>query len=97
VSEAADGRRALELLLEHEPDVAVLEMRMPGLDGLEVCDILSGLDRPIPTRLVLISGEANQTLAAAAREMGLEAVLSKDSTRSQLCDRLVEICDATSQ
>lgn len=94
VCEAADGRRALELLLEHEPDVAVLEMRMPGLDGLEVCDILSGLDRPITTRLVLISGEANQTLAAAASDMGLEAVLSKDSTRSQLCERIVEICDA---
>lgn len=94
VCEAADGRRALELLLEHEPDVAVLEMRMPGLDGLEVCDILSGLDRPIATRLVLISGEANQTLAAAAGDMGLEAVLSKDLTRSQLCDRIVEICDS---
>lgn len=95
VGEAADGRRALELLLELEPDVAVLEMRMPGLDGLEVCDILSGLDRPIATRLVLISGEANQTLAAAASDMGLEAVLSKDSTRSQLCERIVEICRST--
>ena len=94
VCEAADGRRALELLLEHEPDVAVLEMRMPGLDGLEVCDILSGLDRSIATRLVLLSGEANQTLAAAADDMGLDGVLSKDSTRSQLCDRIVEICDS---
>jgi two-component system, NarL family, nitrate/nitrite response regulator NarL len=94
VCEAADGRRALEQLLEHEPDVALLEMRMPGLDGLEICDMLGGLDRTIATRLVLISGEANQTLAAAARDMGLDGVLSKDSTRSQLCERIVEICDS---
>src|SRR5437868_15282343 len=46
VAEAADGRRALELVLELEPDVAVLEVRMPELDGLEVCDVIGGVDRP---------------------------------------------------
>jgi two-component system nitrate/nitrite response regulator NarL len=91
VAEAADGRRALELLLELEPDVAVLEVRMPGLDGLEVCDILAGLDRPPRTMIALISGEANETLAAAADAMGMAAVLSKDSTRNQLCDRIASI------
>jgi DNA-binding NarL/FixJ family response regulator len=93
VGEAADGRRALELLLELEPDIGVLEVRMPQLDGLEVCGILARLERPLHTRLVLISGETNETLAAAARDMGLHAVLSKDSTRHQLCDRIVEICE----
>jgi two-component system, NarL family, nitrate/nitrite response regulator NarL len=89
--EAADGRRALELLLELEPDIAVLEVRMPQLDGLEVCDILAGLDRPVRTKIVLISGEANETLAAAADAIGIAGVLSKDSTRNQLCDRVAEI------
>lgn len=91
LAESADGRRALEDILRLEPDVAVLEVRMPKLDGLEVCDILSGLDRPLGTRLALISGEANETLEAAARSMGLAAVLDKDSTRSQLCERIVAI------
>ncbi len=90
-AEASEGRRALEELLALEPDIAVLEVRMPQLDGLEVCDILAGLDRPLKTRVVLISGEANETLAASAGAMGLAAVLDKDSTRTQLCERLVEI------
>jgi len=93
IGEAADGRRALELLLELEPDIAVLEVRMPQLDGLEVCEILAGLDQPVPTSVALISSEANETLAAAAGAMGLAAVLSKDSTRSQLCDRIAGIGD----
>jgi two-component system nitrate/nitrite response regulator NarL len=93
VSEASDGRRALEALLALEPDIAVLEVRMPQLDGLEVCDILAGLDRALTTRVVLISGEANETLAASARAMGLAALLNKDSTRTQLCDHIVEIGD----
>jgi DNA-binding NarL/FixJ family response regulator len=92
--EASDGRHALEELLAIEPDIALLEVRMPQLDGLEVCDILAGLDRPVKTKVVLISGEANETLAASARAMGMAAVLSKDSNRTQICDRLAEIGDA---
>lgn len=93
VAEAADGRRALELLLEFDPDIAVLEVRMPALDGLDVCEILAGLEQPVGTRIALISSEANQTLAASASAMGLAAVLSKDSTRNQLCDRIAGIGD----
>jgi two-component system, NarL family, nitrate/nitrite response regulator NarL len=91
VAEVEDGRLALERLLELEPDLAVLEVRMPKLDGLEVCDILRGLDRPPQTRLVLISGEVNETLAAAARAAGAAAVLSKEATRTELCHRFAEI------
>ena len=94
IAEAADGRLALENILRLEPDIAVLEVRMPRLDGLEVCDILSGLDRPVRTRLALISGEVNETLARAASAVGRAALLDKDWTRSQLCDHIVEIGDA---
>jgi DNA-binding NarL/FixJ family response regulator len=92
-AEVADGRLALEQLMALEPDVAVLEVRMSQLDGLEVCDILASLDRPLATKVVLISGEANETLAASARSMGLAAVLNKDATRTQICERLLEIAD----
>lgn len=91
VAETADGRQALEQLLALEPQLAVLEVRMPGLGGLELCDIVAGLDRPVRTRVVLLTGEANETLAAAAGVVGAAAVLSKDSTRHELCERLVEL------
>jgi DNA-binding NarL/FixJ family response regulator len=93
-AEVADGRLALEELLALEPDLALLEVRMPLLGGLEVCDILAGLDRPLATTVALISGEANETLAASARSMGLAALVNKDATRTQICERLVEIADA---
>lgn len=94
VAEAADGRQALEDILRIEPDIAVLEVRMPRLDGLGVCAILAGLDRPVLTRLALISGEINDTLVAAAKAMGVEVVLDKDLTRSQLCQRICELGDS---
>jgi DNA-binding NarL/FixJ family response regulator len=93
-AEAPDGRGALEQILALRPGVALLEVRMPYLDGLEVWDILNGLDRPIGTRVALISGETNETLASEARAMGVAAVLSKDATRGELCDMIVRIADA---
>jgi len=36
VGEADDGRAALELLATHEPDIAILDWQMPGLNGLEL-------------------------------------------------------------
>jgi two-component system, NarL family, nitrate/nitrite response regulator NarL len=94
VADVPDGRAALEQILALGPDVALLELRMPYLDGLEVWDILSGLDRPVRTRVALISGEANETLASEARAMGVAAVLSKDATRGELCEMLVQIAEA---
>lgn len=35
VAEAGDGRTVVELILDHRPDVAVLDIRMPGLSGLD--------------------------------------------------------------
>jgi two-component system nitrate/nitrite response regulator NarL len=94
VAEAADGRHALEELLALEPDLAVLEVRMPQLDGLEVCEVLCGLDGELRTHIVLLSGEVNETLEAAARSIGVAALLSKDSSRNQLCDRFVAIAES---
>ena len=94
VADVPDGRAALEQILALGPDVALLEVRMPYLDGLEVWDILRGLDQPIETRVALISGEANETLASDVRAMGVAAVLSKDAARGELCELLVQLGEA---
>ena len=93
VAEVTDGRQALEELLALEPDIALLEVRMPKLDGLEVCDIVNGLDRPIATRIVLLTGEVNETLVAAAQAIGVATVLNKEAPRRQLCEELLRIAE----
>jgi two-component system nitrate/nitrite response regulator NarL len=94
LADVPDGRAALEQIVARRPDVALLEVRMPHLDGLEVWDILRRLERSVDTRVALISGEANETLAADARALGVSAVLSKDAARGELCELLVQIADA---
>ncbi|MCL6736168.1 response regulator [Streptomyces neyagawaensis] len=49
VAEAGDGAEAVEAVRRHAPDVALLDIRMPRLDGIEACRAISGLDGDGPT------------------------------------------------
>ncbi|HEX6340714.1 response regulator transcription factor [Umezawaea sp.] len=55
VCEAADGLTALELAERHRPDVALLDVRMPGMDGLEVTRRLAGPEPVVPVKVVVVT------------------------------------------
>jgi DNA-binding response OmpR family regulator len=63
---AADGKAALRLILEKQPDVAILDVLMPGLDGREVCRCLRDADNWTP--VIMLS----QVDAAIERVLSLE-------------------------
>jgi two-component system nitrate/nitrite response regulator NarL len=88
VGEAADGVEALEVVREASPDVALLDVRMPGLDGLEVARRLRELGG---VHVVLLTGSATESLTAAAEAAGVRALLSKDLARDDICRRLLDL------
>ncbi|MCS7475282.1 response regulator [Umezawaea endophytica] len=55
VCEAADGVAAVELAERFRPDVALLDVRMPGLDGLEVTRRLAGPEAVVPVKVVVVT------------------------------------------
>ncbi|MEW6033826.1 MAG: response regulator [Chloroflexota bacterium] len=68
VTVAADGNSALALLEEHRPDLVLLDIRMPGLDGYQVLERIRGLsDVPV----IMLTGMLEP--AAAERSLGLGA------------------------
>jgi two-component system, NarL family, nitrate/nitrite response regulator NarL len=84
VGQADSGPAALAAIREHAPDVAVLDMRMPGLDGAEV---LAAIEREsLPTRVVVVSAYMESELVYAAIRSGARAYLSKHASREQICD-----------
>ena len=77
VVEAEDGQKALELALKEKPDLVLLDLSMPGLDGWEVARrIRSGSPSPGP-RLVAFTAHAMQGAEEAAKRAGCDGFLTK--------------------
>ncbi|HEV2814117.1 MAG TPA: response regulator transcription factor [Solirubrobacteraceae bacterium] len=87
--EAGDGREALEAIKRLEPAVALLDLKMPGLDGAAIAHAVrrDGL----PTRVVLISAHAPSELVYRAISLGAAAYLSKDASREEICDTVAAV------
>jgi two-component system nitrate/nitrite response regulator NarL len=84
VGAGEDGRQALDAIRELAPDVAVLDVNMPGLDGHAV---LRAVQRDaLATRVVMLSATVLPPEAREALAAGALAYLSKEVTREAICD-----------
>jgi two-component system nitrogen regulation response regulator GlnG len=70
---AAEG---LEIIARHHPDVILLDIRLPGLDGLQACKEIQKIDARIP--IIFITGEGTTETAIEAMKLGAYEYLLKD-------------------
>ena len=77
VGEAADGSEVEDAVAERQPDVVLMDIRMPGMDGLAATEILRGHDRP-PEVIVLTTFDADEHVLRALRA-GASGFLLKDT------------------
>ncbi|MGD9331446.1 MAG: response regulator transcription factor [Desulfobacterales bacterium] len=82
VAEAADGREALQQVHKRAPDVAVVDISMPGLDGLEVVSRLKDSHPDLPVLILTMHEEAQYIVRAI--EAGAMGYLTKQSAPEQL-------------
>jgi len=79
VAEAADGAEAVEAARRLRPDVCLLDIRMPRLDGLEATRLLAGPGVPDPLRVVIVTTFDLDEYVYAALRGGASGFLLKDS------------------
>jgi DNA-binding NarL/FixJ family response regulator len=79
VAEAADGRRAVELARRLRPDVCLLDIRMPGADGIEATRLLAGPDVADPLAVVVVTTFDLDEYVYAALRAGARGFLLKDA------------------
>jgi DNA-binding NarL/FixJ family response regulator len=77
--EAVDGEDTLQKLEQLNPDVVVLDLAMPELDGLEVARRINKMHRPVA--IVLCSMYVDPQLAQSARRTGISGLVSKSNPR----------------
>lgn len=82
VGEAADGEAALALVESEHPDLVLMDLRMPGLDGVEATARIAA-EHPATAVLVLTTFADDASIAAALRA-GARGYLTKDAGRAQL-------------
>ncbi len=87
VAEADDGTDALQLIRTHRPHVALLDYRMPGMDGAQVAAAV--LREELPTRVLLLSAHDEAAIVYSALRDGAAGFLSKDSSRSELVESVL--------
>jgi response regulator NasT len=80
VGEAGDGVRAVELATELKPDLIVMDIKMPNLDGLSAAEKIAELKIPV----VLLTAFSQQELVTRAAEVGAMAFLVKPFTPQDL-------------
>ncbi len=87
VGEAARGDDALAMVREFQPDLALLDVKMPGMDGIEVARELKGSG----TMVVLLTAFSQRSLIESARDAGVVAYLVKPFRSSELLPKLAAL------
>jgi DNA-binding NarL/FixJ family response regulator len=82
VGEARDGAQAVELVAEHAPDVVLMDLHMPGVDGIEATAQITR-DHP-GTRVVVLTTYADDATIQGALRAGALGYLTKDADRVQI-------------
>src|SRR5688572_15324628 len=84
VGEAADGEEALSVVDAEQPDLLVLDLAMPKMDGLEVLTHLHERSEPLP--VVVLSGFTNEAMIRKAMSLGATAYVPKGRDITELPD-----------
>ena len=87
--EARDGKQALERIAETSPDVLILDLRMPRMDGFEVMDALRG--KPLSPRILVLTMNHSEGMMQKAFEHGADGYCTKTSGMEALFEALDQV------
>lgn len=86
VGQAPDGRRAIEMTGELSPDVIIMDVAMPGLNGIEATRQLQA--GSVAPKVIALSGTATERSVQAMMEAGASAFVAKSSAFEELAEAL---------
>ncbi len=82
VGEASDGAAAVELAVRRNPDVVVMDIRMPGLDGIDATRLLA--ERAPEAKVLLFTAHSDRSLLARGFDAGAKGYILKEATHQTI-------------
>ncbi len=91
VGEAADGQRAIELAAALQPDVILMDMEMPLMDGLAATRLIKQQSPQCPPRVIILSIHDDETVRAGAQLAGADDFVDKGAPLAALLQAIQTI------
>lgn len=89
IGEASDGFEAVALVESLQPDLLILDIKMPGLDGIEVAQRIT--KGPSQTRVIMLSMYSNEAYVVQALRAGAAGYVTKESSGSELMTAMKDV------
>ncbi len=90
---AADGEEAVELALERKPDLCVVDVMMPKLDGFEVTERVRAAPELAGTRILLLTASVHESAVERGLAVGADAYIGKPFSSEEFLERCAAALD----
>jgi DNA-binding NarL/FixJ family response regulator len=94
IGEVGDGEAALKFILEKKPDVAVLDVNLPGLSGLEIARQLTG--KKNSTRLIILTMHKEEEMINRALDFGVNGFVLKENAAEDIIEAIITVANGDS-
>jgi len=89
IHEAGDGVEALAAIRRHHPDIAILDIEMPGMNGLDIVHTLR--NETHPTRIIILTIHRSKRLFDKMQELGVDGYILKESSVADILDGILSV------
>lgn len=84
IGECGDGEKALELITEKNPEIAILDLDMPKLTGLKVLEEIDKINNPV--KVIILTMYKEENLFNEAMDLGIKGYVLKESASDDICE-----------
>jgi len=93
VDEASSGEEAIEKLMQFEPDLILLDIMLPGIDGYEVCEIIRLNPKWKKIKIIFLTARGRDVDIAKGLVLGADAYITKPFANSEVVQKVSQLLD----
>ncbi len=92
---AERGEDALDLIYQYKPDLVILDIMLPGIDGYEVCEIIRLDPNCRDVKIVFLTAKGREVEIAKGLALGADAYITKPYSNAELVAKVKELLEKT--
>ena len=95
VMTAHRGEDALDLIFQYKPDLVLLDIMLPGIDGYEVCEIIRLNPNYRDVKIIFLTAKSSEVEFAKGMALGADAYITKPFSNTELIAKVKELLENT--